>query len=145
MLRRAHKKIEALKVSHISVERMDASKMAFADNSFDAVIAAYLITAVPDPWGVLSEIKRVCRNDGLIVLVNHFKSNNRVISSVEKTISPFCSRHLGFRTDLCISSILDDKELELIDRRRISLISLWEIARFKNIKRGVSYGKKQYL
>ncbi len=134
MLRRAHKRIETLKLSHIAVERMDASRMAFADDSFDAVFAAYLITAVPDPWGVLSEIKRVCKKGGLIVLVNHFKSNNRLISSVETTISPFCSKHLGFRTDLCISLILNDRELKLIDRRRLSPISLWEIAEFRNMK-----------
>ena len=59
MLRRARKRIETKGFSNIVVERMDASRMAFADDSFDAVFAAYLITAVPDPWGVLSEIKRV--------------------------------------------------------------------------------------
>lgn len=134
MLRRAQKRIETRRLSHIAVERMDASKMAFADNSFDAVFAAYFITAVPDPWGVLSEIKRVCKKGGLIVLVNHFKSNNKIISSVETTISSFCSKHLGFRTDLCLSLILNDRELELIDRQRISPISLWEIAEFRNMK-----------
>ncbi len=134
MLRRAYKRIETLKLSHIAVERMDASKMAFADDSFDAVFAAYLITAVPDPWGVLSEIKRVCKKGGLIVLVNQFKSNNRFNSSVETNISSFCSKHLGFRTDLCLSRILNDRELKLIDRKRISPVSLWEIAEFQNMK-----------
>lgn len=134
MLRRAHKRIKTHNLSHIAVERMDASSMAFADNSFDAVFAAYFITAVPDPWSVLSEMKRVCRKGGLVIVVNHFKSNNKLISSIETVISPFCSKHLGFRTDLCISLLLNDRELRLISRKRISPISLWEIAEFRNLK-----------
>jgi len=134
MLKRARKKIELHRLSHVNIERMDASKMAFADNSFDAVFAAYLITAVPEPWRVLSEIKRVCKRGGKIVLVNHFKSNNKVISSIETSISPFCKKHLGFRTDLCISMLLNDRDLKLIDRKRLSPLSLWEIAEFQNLK-----------
>lgn len=153
MLRRAYKKIKVQRLSHIVIERMDAAKMAFADDTFDAVFAAYLITAVPDPWGVLSEIKRVCKKGGSIVMVNHFKSDNRLISSIEATISPFCSKHLGFRTDLGISLLLNDRELKLIDRRRTSPISLWEIAEFRNMKehswilqeRGMHNGQEQYL
>lgn len=134
MLTRAKKKVKSKGLSHIAIERMDASKMSFADNSFDAVFAAYLITAVPDPWSVLSEIKRVCKKNELIVVVNHFKSSNKLVSSIEKSISPFCSKHLGFRTDLCISFMLNDPELKLIERRRLSPVSLWEIAVFRNLK-----------
>lgn len=134
MLKRAVKKIKSLRLSNILIKRMDASRMAFADDTFDVVFAAHLITAVPDPWSVLFEIKRVCKKGGLIVLVNHFRSNNKLISSIETTISPFCSKHLGFRTDICISLLLNDRELELIDRRRTLPISLWEIAEFQNMK-----------
>lgn len=134
MLRRARKRLKNHQISNIVVERMDASRMAFPDDTFDAVFAAYLITAVPDPWGVLSEIKRVCKKDGLIVLVNHFKSKNKLISSIETSISPFCSKHLGFRTDFSISSLLNDRELTLVERRRISPLSLWEIVEFRNMK-----------
>lgn len=134
MLRRARKRIKARGLSNITVERMDASRMAFPDDTFDAVFAAYLITAVPEPWNVLSEIKRTCKKGGLIVLVNHFKSSNKIISSIETSISPFCSKHLGFRTDLSISALLNDRELKLTGRRRISPISLWEIVEFRNMK-----------
>lgn len=134
MLIRAKKKIQSKDLSHIAIERMDATNMSFPDNSFDAVFAAYLITAVPDPWSVLSEIKRVCKKNELIVVVNHFISRNKLISSIEKSISSFCSRYLGFRTDLCISFMLNDPELKLIERRRLSPVSLWEIAVFRNLK-----------
>lgn len=134
MLHRAKKRIHRKGLSHITIECMDATRMAFSENSFDSVYAAYLISVVPDPSGVLSEIKRVCRKGGTIVVVNHFKSSNKFISSIETSISPFCSKHLGFRTDLCISFMLNDPDLKLLERRRLSPISLWEIVVFRNVK-----------
>ncbi|MBI5194439.1 MAG: methyltransferase domain-containing protein [Nitrospirae bacterium] len=134
MLTRAKKRIHRKGLSHITIERMDATSMTFSENSFDSVYAAYLISVVPDPYGVLSEIKRVCRKGGTIVVVNHFKSSNKLISSIETSISPFCSKHLGFRTDLCISFMLNDPDMKLLERRRLSPISLWEIAVFRNLK-----------
>ena len=134
MLQQAQKKIDTLNLSHITIEKMDASRMTFADDTFDAVFAAYVITTVPDPLGVLSEIKRVCKKGSTIVLVNHFKSDIRGLSFFETAISPFCSKHLGFKTDFSISLILNDSELRLIDKKRLSPISFWEVAEFQNMK-----------
>ena len=50
---------------------MDVHISAFPDNSFDVVVAQYVITAVPDPEAALDEFARVLRPGGEIVLVNH--------------------------------------------------------------------------
>ena len=50
---------------------MDAKNLAFADNSFDAVVAQYVITAVPDPEGTLDDFVRVLKPGGELILVNH--------------------------------------------------------------------------
>ena len=134
MIRRAHKRIDKHGLSNVVIERMDACKMDFPDDTFDAVFAAFMISVVPDPIRVLSEIKRVCKRGGVITMVNHFKSNNKVISSIETAISPFCSKHLGFRTDLPISLLLNDRGLKLVARKRSSPISVWEIVEFRNLK-----------
>ncbi len=135
MIKRAHKRIDRHGLSNVVVERMDACKMDFSDNSFDAVFAAFLISVVPDPERLLTEIKRVCKRGGLITMVNHFKSNNKVISSIERAISPFCSKHLGFRTDLPLSFLLSDSELKLVARKRPSPVSVWEVVEFCNLKK----------
>ncbi len=135
MIRRAHKRIDKHGLSNVVIERMDACKMDFPDDSFDAVFAAFLVSVVPDPGRLLSEIKRVCKKGGLITMVNHFKSNNKVLSSIEKAISPFCSKHLGFRTDLPLSFLLNDKELKLVARKRPSPVSIWEVVEFCNMKK----------
>ena len=134
MIRRAHKRIDKHGLSNVVIERMDACKMDFPDNSFDAVFAAYLVSVVPDPGKLLSEIKRVCKKGGLITMVNHFRSNNKVISSIETAISPFCSKHLGFRTDLPLTFLLNDSELKLVARKRTSPVSVWEVVEFCNLK-----------
>ena len=41
------------------------------DQSFDVVVAQYVITAVPDPEATLDEFARVIRPGGEIMLVNH--------------------------------------------------------------------------
>jgi SAM-dependent methyltransferase len=43
----------------------------FPDGFFDAVVAQYVITAVPDPEATLDEFVRVTRPGGEIILVNH--------------------------------------------------------------------------
>jgi len=146
MIRRAYKRIDKHGLSNVVIERMDACKMDFSDDSFDAVFAAFLISVVPDPGRLLSEIKRVCKKGGLITMVNHFKSNNKVISSIEKAISPFCSKHLGFRTDLPLSSLLNDSDLKLVARKRTSSVSLWEVVEFCNLKKkGNKDDQKKHL
>ena len=41
---------------------MDAENMAFADDSFDKVVAMYVASVVPDPQRLVDEMRRVCRS-----------------------------------------------------------------------------------
>ena len=52
----------------------------FADDSFDIVYAPYLISVVPDPVAVAREMRRVCRPGGRIIILNHFRSANPILS-----------------------------------------------------------------
>jgi phosphatidylethanolamine/phosphatidyl-N-methylethanolamine N-methyltransferase len=72
MLARAHRRLERRGCCHVRLCRMDAGRLAFGDARFDAVYAPYLLNVVPDPVGVLREMRRVCRRDGRLVLLNHF-------------------------------------------------------------------------
>ena len=50
---------------------MDAKNLAFPDSFFDAVVAQYVITAVPDPEATLDDFIRVLKPGGELILVNH--------------------------------------------------------------------------
>ena len=39
---------------------MDASDLDFANDSFNTVVAMYVMTVVPDPEKVMAELERVC-------------------------------------------------------------------------------------
>jgi phosphatidylethanolamine/phosphatidyl-N-methylethanolamine N-methyltransferase len=58
-------------VSLRSMTRSCARHLGFPDGFFDAVVAQYVITAVPDPEATLDEFVRVTRPGGEIILVNH--------------------------------------------------------------------------
>jgi len=54
---------------------MNAEKLEFADGSFDTVVSTLSTCTFPNPIKALQEIKRVCRPDGLILLLEHGHSN----------------------------------------------------------------------
>src|SRR4029079_11751008 len=72
MLRRALKRVRALGLSNVeTLAVMDAKNLAFKDSFFDAVVAQYVITAVPDPERTLDDFIRVLKPGGELILVNH--------------------------------------------------------------------------
>ena len=58
---------------HLAV--MDAEKLEFPDGSFDTVVSTLSTCTFPNPLKALDEIKRVCRPNGLILLLEHGHSN----------------------------------------------------------------------
>jgi methyltransferase OMS1 len=59
----------------LSIRKMDASSLQFADQSFDTVIDTFGICSFEDPIVALKEIKRVCKPDGKILLLEHGESD----------------------------------------------------------------------
>lgn len=54
---------------------MDAEKLEFPDESFDTVVSTLSTCTFPNPVKALQEMKRVCRPDGLILLLEHGRSS----------------------------------------------------------------------
>ena len=113
--------------------RMDAGAMEFKDDSFDTVVAAYVVTAVPDYRKVVSEMIRVCRPGGRIVMLNHFSNDNKIIAAIEKAISPFTNR-LGWRTDLSLQTVLDGTSLHVARKQNVNPLRLWALVECVNGK-----------
>lgn len=99
MLRRAHARVHALKLTNVEVLAvMDAKHLAFADHSFDAVVAQYVITAVPDPEGTLDDFVRVLKPGGELILVNHIGAEKGARRLFELAFAPV-ARRLGWRPE----------------------------------------------
>ena len=133
MLDKCRERLELYRLRHVRVMRMDAGAMEFADNSFDAVMAAYVVTAVPDYRKLMLEMIRVCKPGGRIILLNHFSNGNPVIAAIEKVISPLC-KQLGWRTDLSLASVLDGTRLMVIHKQKVNPFRIWHLVKCVNHK-----------
>ena len=60
---------------NVNLAVMDAEHLEFADGSFVTVVSTLSTCTFPDPVKALREMKRVCRPDGLILLLEHGHSN----------------------------------------------------------------------
>jgi len=126
MLREAARHVESL--PHVHLRKMDVQNLRFPDESFDVVYAAYVISVVPDPVAALKEMRRVCRVGGHIVLLNHFLSDNPVLSKLERLLSPATAR-IGFRADIDLGLLLAQAGLRPVSLRKVNTPNIWTLVR----------------
>jgi phosphatidylethanolamine/phosphatidyl-N-methylethanolamine N-methyltransferase len=105
MLDKARERVAREGLRNVRLLEMDAAKTTFADDTFDIVYAPYLISVVPDPVKVALEMRRICRPGGKIIILNHFRSANPILSRIERAISPL-TVHIGFKSDLDLPAFL---------------------------------------
>lgn len=133
MLAKAQAKIEELGLDNVTLKVMDASALDFADNEFDRAVATHVISAVPDPLGVLREMRRVVKPGGAIVILNHFRSQSRVVGVLEDLVSPVCTR-LGWKSNLALEPLLREVGLTPELTTKVNLFNGWRLLRCGNRK-----------
>ena len=126
MLEKAQKRIDSKALAHCQVMEMNAEQMTFPDEAFDVVYAPYVISVVPDPVQVAREMFRVCRPGGRVVILNHFKSTNPVLSRIERAISPM-TVHIGFKADLDLGGFLAQADLRPISVEKVNVPKMWTL------------------
>ena len=83
----------------IRLAQMNAEALAFPDATFDTVTTSLMLCTVPDPTRALSEMSRVCKPDGRIVLLEHVRSPNRFFAKLQRWMTPAQVRQLGCHLD----------------------------------------------
>ena len=126
MLDKARERVARQGLRNIRLLEMDAGSLTFADNSFDIVYAPYLVSVVPDPVHVVKEMRRVCRPGGRIIILNHFRSANPVLSRIERAISPL-TVHIGFKADLDLPGFLAQADLQPISIEKVNFPRIWSL------------------
>jgi phosphatidylethanolamine/phosphatidyl-N-methylethanolamine N-methyltransferase len=138
MLRRAQSRVAKQHLRQVAgLCVMDATRLAFPSAHFDAVVAPYVLTVVPDPAATLDELARVVKPGGEIVLVNHVGAESGPIAWIEHRLGKK-SAELGWRPEFPWS-ILGDwissrVDMKLVERRKIAPLGLFTLARIERLK-----------
>jgi phosphatidylethanolamine/phosphatidyl-N-methylethanolamine N-methyltransferase len=126
MLEKARERVARKDLRNVRLLQMDAANLKFADDMFDIVYAPYVISVVPDPVAVAREMRRVCRPGGRIVILNHFRSKNRVGAWLERIISPL-TVHVGFKSDLDLPAFLAQADLKPVSIEKVNVPRIWSL------------------
>ncbi|MEZ5840260.1 MAG: class I SAM-dependent methyltransferase [Hyphomicrobiales bacterium] len=131
MLQKAREKVARRGLANVeALLEMDAGNLAFPDHHFDGLVAAYVMTVVPDPARVLAEFERVVRPGGMVVLVNHFSEDKGARARIEQSMAPFAAK-LGWRPEFPVEKVLGRPHLELIEETRLPPFGLFKLLAFR--------------
>lgn len=134
MLAKARRRVERDGLKQVeALLEMDAEAMSFEDNSFDAVLALYVASVVPNPARFVAEMRRVCKPGGAIVIVNHFTSANPAMHWLERRLAPLAGK-IGFHADFPLDAFLAAGRLRVRETRPSNLFGYWKLLRCVNEK-----------
>lgn len=133
MLDIARRRAASLGLTNIeALEVMDALDLKFPNESFDAVVAPYVLTVVPSPHRLLDELTRVTKPGGEIVLVNHIGAERGPVAWGEAAMGMF-AHWLGWNPQFPWSIVSDwlsgRPDVELLERRAVPPIGLFTLIR----------------
>ena len=127
MLERARERVDELGRADIDLRRMDASALSYPDETFDHVLAPYVISVVPEPERVMAEIRRVCKPGGTVMVVNHFHCATRGLLRWGESLLTPASQWIGFRLDEKLSSVTEAPGLDTVRIEKVNLFGLWRL------------------
>lgn len=130
MLARAQAQADRLPTHSVSLHAMDAEHLDFEDASFDCVTAPYVLSVTPDPGRLIKELRRVCKPDGHIIIVNHF-SGSRFWWLLERMVKSVADR-IGFRSDFDYADHILSQDWKVEELVPVNLLGLSRLVVIRN-------------
>ncbi len=131
MLDAARHKARQLRHMVIDLQLMDAEALRFPDESFDCVVLPYVLSVTPDPDALVAEVRRVCRKNGTIIVVNHF-SGSGTWYLLEKLVKNLAER-IGFRSEFSYEANVLKHDWEVVRAETVNLFGLSKLVVIRNI------------
>jgi len=91
MLRRAEEKLKNFN-GKVELRREDVQNLSFKDESFDTVFTSWVFCSVSEPVKGLTEVRRVLKKDGVLLMLEHVKSKNRILGFLMDRLNPLVAR-----------------------------------------------------
>jgi phosphatidylethanolamine/phosphatidyl-N-methylethanolamine N-methyltransferase len=123
MLKHAAARVKENNWGHIELRQGDALNLDFPDNSFDYVTSFHVLTVVPDPYRMMSEMVRVCKPGGRIAITTHFQSENPLLAFWSTIVNPL-TKLIGWTSRLRQRDVLKGHKITIERNQRISPISV---------------------
>jgi len=102
----------------VHLQVANAQALPFADGQFDCVISTWTLCCVEDEVKAVSEMARVLKPGGRLLLVDHIKSSNRLIGLAQRLVEivsvPLSGEHYTRRplktaTDLGLEVVASER------------------------------------
>jgi phosphatidylethanolamine/phosphatidyl-N-methylethanolamine N-methyltransferase len=137
MLQKARDRVAQLGLHNVEgLAVMDAEHLDFPDESFDVVVAQYVVTAVPNPEAALDEFARVVRPGGEIVLTTRIGADAGLRGTIEHLFQPVANR-LGWRTEFSWERyrrwVETSGRVEVIERRALPPLGHFYLVRMAKL------------
>jgi phosphatidylethanolamine/phosphatidyl-N-methylethanolamine N-methyltransferase len=137
MLDKARSRVAVQRLAHVeALAVMDAEQLNFPDAAFDAVVAQYVVTAIPNPEKALDEFVRVVRSGGEIILTTRIGAEAGPRKALEKWLMPVTSR-LGWRTEFSWARyerwLARNVSVRLLERRTLPPLGHFWLIRFAKL------------
>jgi phosphatidylethanolamine/phosphatidyl-N-methylethanolamine N-methyltransferase len=132
MLEHAEERIERHGWRHITVREMDAMNLAIPDSTYDYVMAFHVVSVVPDASRLMREAQRVCKPGGTLVVINHFRSDKKLLAAIDRGMEPIY-RRWGWHT-LSRSEVFSVPAVQIVRTYKTSRRSLYTIVVARNEK-----------
>jgi phosphatidylethanolamine/phosphatidyl-N-methylethanolamine N-methyltransferase len=99
--------------------QMNLLDLAFADDMFDTVAATFVLICIPKELQLdaLRELRRVCRPDGQILILDYGLSSRPVMRALMRTISPWLRFAFAASYDAGTESHIPGAGLRVVERR----------------------------
>jgi SAM-dependent methyltransferase len=70
----------------------DAAALPYPDDHFETVVFSFVLCTIPDDRRAVAEAVRVLRPSGRLLLVEHVRSPNRLVRTIERLVEPITLR-----------------------------------------------------
>ena len=102
----------------IALEKMNAESLKFAADSFDTVVDTLGLCTYDNPLEVLSQMRRACKPDGKIILLEHGKGSYSLIEKIQKLVEPRHFKKLGCRLTRDYKKLINEANLSILEEGR---------------------------
>lgn len=126
MLGKAIEKNKKLKMN-CSLLLMDAENMKLGNNSFDTALCTFILCSVPNPVKTLKEMRRVCKPNGKIIMIEHVLSKNRLISLWQKLHNPITRWLVGVNIDRDTAGNIKKAGLEIVKEESLAVKDVFKL------------------